>query len=511
MNKTIIQIIKNVLTGWGVVGLQAAIGLVMVPFLLGHLGKEGYGVIGILMAIIGFADIADLGLRSALNRELAEKVAKKDVEGFQSLSSSALFLYLGLAVLIAGVGAIVAPWLCSAFAVGDQYRDVMILLLRTYAPLSVLLSFVTPIFTAGIASFMRYDVQNNISMFAQLCISLMLFVCLSLLDANPLIIWCAVMALGAVIRLGVMGIFYRKICYGGVLGARHIQFASLGPLFKLGGSMYVLQLTNVLAQRMDPLIISRFLGLGSVALYQAGSRLPQMVKPIVMAGVNQLTPLTTKFHVSNNQEREQQTLILGTKYTLYLGAFFTAAMILFADSFCHLWLFDQLGADVKTVALVLKMWSVANLFNYAGGTHWPIALAKKKIRFAVWLNVPTSIFNIILSVYLVGYTHWGLVGVLVGTIVCEAIRRILSIWYMAKICDVSVLRYLREGYLLPVICIFVLLAQGPVWLSRYSLRNWWELSLLGLVYSVVFLCVLFFFEFRAIRPVLLKYFSKRKG
>lgn len=66
MNKTIIQILKNVLTGWGVVGLQAATGLYMVSFLLGKLGWDGYGAIGILMSIIGFAEIADLGLPMGL-------------------------------------------------------------------------------------------------------------------------------------------------------------------------------------------------------------------------------------------------------------------------------------------------------------------------------------------------------------------------------------------------------------------------------------------------------------
>ncbi len=503
MNKTIVQIIKNVLTSWGVVGLQAAIGLFMVPFLLGHLGKEGYGAIGILMAMIGFAEIADLGLRSALNRELSEKVAKEDADGFRHLSSSAMVLYVGMALLIAGVGAFFAPALCSLFNVGEQYRDVMVLLLRTYAPLSVLLSFVIPVFTAGICSFMRYDVQNNVSMFAQLCISLMLFVCLSLFDANPLIIWCAVMGLGAVIRLGVMSVFYRKICYGGQLGARYVHFGSLVPLFKLGGSMYVLQFCSMLAQRMDPLIISHFIGLSGVALYQAGSKLPQMVNPVVLAAVNQLTPLTTKYHLGDNQKREQQILILGTKYTLYLGAFFSAAMILFADSFCHLWLFDKLGDDVETVALVLKMWAVANLFSYAAGSQWPVLLGKKKIKFVIWVSIPTSIFNIILSVFLVGYTRIGIAGVLVGTVMTEVIRRPILIWYVAKIIKIPTRIYIQKAYLAPVVFFLGLIFVGGV-SSIVESVEWVEILIKGVLFFVVSGLVFLGFEWKLFRGFLNK-------
>lgn len=504
MNKTLIQIVKNVLTSWGVVGLRAVIGLVMVPFLLGHLGKEGYGAIGILLAIVGFAEIADLGLRAALNRELSEKVAKKDAAGFRSLSSSAMVLYVGLALLIAAVGAILAPELCSLFKVGPQYREVMILLLRTYAPLSVLLSFVTPIFTAGICSFMRYDVQNNVSMFAQFINSLMLFVCLSVFDANPLIIWCAVMSVGALIRLGTMGICYRKICYGGQFGTRHVHWKSLVPLFKLGGSMYVLQLTNILAQRIDPLIISRFIGLGGVALYQAGSSLSQMVRPIVMAAMNQLIPLTTKYHVDDNQAREQQVLILGTKYTLYLGAFFSAAMILFADSFCHLWLFDKLGEDVKTVALVLKMWAIVGLFNYAGGPQWPIVLGKKKMKFSVWLAVTTSLFNVIVSFVLVGHTKMGIAGVLVGTIITEIVRRPIAAWYVSWLLGMKLSRYALHAYLAPISYVILLLLLGRFVVLHDGFVTWGQLIVQGLIVGAGAVVLLTVFEWRIIRSGLMK-------
>jgi O-antigen/teichoic acid export membrane protein len=484
MNKTVVQIFKNLITGWGAIVLNAAIGLYMVPFLLGHMGKEGYGVVGILLSVVGFAEIADLGLRAALNRELSEKVAREDREGFQSLTSSALILYLCVAsALVVAVWSL-APWFCSLFNVGDQYRDLTILLLRTYAALSVVLSFVIPVFSAGLCSFLRYDIQNNVTIISKVCVSSGLLLTLSLVQAHPLILWCTVMGAGEVIRLLMMIFYYRRVCYGGKIALSFINLKGLVPLFSLGGSMYVLQLTNVLAQRLDPLIISRFLGLGNVALYQAGSGPAQMARPIVLAAASQLIPLTTKFHVSNNQNREQQILVLGTKYTLYLGVFFSAGIILFADTFCHLWLFDKLGNDVKTVALVLKMWAVADLFNYAGGMHWPIILGKKKMKFAMWLTVPAAIFNVILSVVLVKFTNLGIPGVLVGTVISEMIRRPIAVWYVSKITMVPLVKYCKEAYLIPIIFFVTLLSIGHIGISGLRIEIWTQFILFVVLFTL---------------------------
>lgn len=502
MNKTLIQIIKNTITSWGMVAVQAAIGLVMVPFLLGKLGTDGYGAIGILISIIGFAEVADLGLRAALNRELSEKVAHKDINGFRQLSSSALVLYLGLALIISVIGIIIAPFLCNLFRVGDAYRDVMILLLRTYAPITILLSFITPVFTAGICSFMRYDVQNNIAMFSQLLISALLFIFLSLFDFDPLVIWCSVMAFGGIIRLLTTGIFYQKTCFGGRIGLVDFKASSLIPLFQLGGSMYVIQLTQVLAQKMDPLIISRFLGLGNVAIYQAGSRLPQVISPIVMSLVNQIIPLTTKVHVSSDKNREQQILILGTKFTLYLGGFFCVSIFLLSEFFCDLWLREQLGDDVTNVALILKLWSIILLFNYASGAQWPILLGKKKLKVINCINIGTSIFNFALSVTLVGYVKIGVIGVLIGTAITEILRRPFVAWYVSKLINLKFIDYVKFSYLPTFLCIIASFLILTLLKDFWAFGNWVELICFGIVCTVVYALFFICFEHRSIRQLL---------
>ena len=281
-----------------------------------------------------------------------------------------------------------------------------------------------------------------------------------------------------------------------------IELKSLKPLFKLGGSMYILQLTQMMAVQMDPLIISKFIGPSGVALYQAGSRLPQMINPLVTSLTSQLTPLTTKYHIASNNDREQQVLVFGTKYTLYLGALFSAMMLVFADAFCHLWLFNQIGNDVASVALILKLWAVANLLRYAGTAGYPILLARKKMSYLLWLNVPTAIFNLILSIYLVAYANIGVAGVMMGTLVTDIVRRLVGTWYLPRVLNLSIISFVKTSYLTPILLFAVLLATGSSLGKWVGTESWHKMAFSSMATGIVGACLITVFEWPLVKKYL---------
>lgn len=76
--RTLHAVIRNLLSGWAAIAVSGAVAIVMVPFLLRHIGTEGHGLACLLMVIVGLSSIADYGLRGALGRELPERVAQND-------------------------------------------------------------------------------------------------------------------------------------------------------------------------------------------------------------------------------------------------------------------------------------------------------------------------------------------------------------------------------------------------------------------------------------------------
>lgn len=471
---TIRQILVNLTCGWIAILVRALIAMVMVPFLLGKLGKDGYGLVSLMGVIVGLTAVADLGLRGALGRELSEQVAKKDQQAFNELVSTALVLYLSIGLGLALVAWMLAPWFATVFKVPDVLRLDAIRMVRFYGSLSVIISFVAPVFSASLSSYHRFDLINVVQIFGGIVSSLLLFVVISFVD-NALWGWVAVMLVFQLTILLLKIFFFKKFCVGGRIGFGCVNFSRLRPLFQLGGYMYALRLTQTLSARSDPLVISFFFGAAGVALYQPAGKLSDMVRPVVTMLAEQLYPLTTRQHVGNDQEKMQKILLLGTKFTLLLGVLVSVCMFVFAEPFCRLWLEKSIGSDYTVVAKIMMGWAIIDFTTYAAGTQWPVLLGMKKLKFLVWTQLPTAVLNVLISIYLVGYTNLGIPGVVVATIVIGCVRRPILMWHTARECGLSFFTYFRLAYARPLVALIPPLVAA-IYIKQFS-SGWLSLIL----------------------------------
>lgn len=465
------QIIINTLTGWVAIALKAGIAFMMVPFLLTRLGKDGYGLIGILGVLVGLSNIADLGLRSALGRELTEKVAVKDNQGFNELVTTSLLIYVSIGVSFCLLVSSMAPWLSVLFKVPASLIDEAVTLIRIYATGSIMLSFITPVFTAVLSSYHRFDLINSVQIMVNLVFSLLIFIAVWFAN-NGLFAWVYVMLLNQLAILLLTCRFAGKSASFLEIRSRHVKLSSMKPLLKLGGVMYVLHLTKMLSEASDPLVISFFFGTAGVALYQPGCKLSQIARPVVTTMSSQLFPLTTRQHVQKEQGKMQQLLVLGTKYTLILGVFAVVVMIAIAYPLCRLWLSDSLGAEWRVVAQVLIGWALADFTAYAMGSQWAVLLGMKRLNFLLWTMVPTAILNLLISIYLVGHTKLGIPGVLVATVLVGFIRRPVVGYYTARICGMRVRDYVTNAYVGPILVLVLLGACAFVLRLLICIDSW---------------------------------------
>jgi O-antigen/teichoic acid export membrane protein len=481
---TVSQILINLGSGWLASAIQMAISLALVPFLLLHLGKEGYGLIGLLGVITSLTAVADLGLRMALGRELAEYVTIRDKQAFSEIASTAFSTYLALAIVLSSILFYTAPWLVETLKIPESLQPVALNLLRIYGVCSIILSFVIPVFSAGLASHHRYDVINGIQITGGILTSGLLFLMISVCD-NPLYGWMLVVMVMGILTTFATFFFFVKILGCNPIHPKSIRISRLRSLLNLGGKMYALQLTSILAERSDPLIISYFLGPAGVAIYQSGQKLSQSLRPVVLTLVNQIDPIATQSHVLKRQDQQQKLLIYGTKFTLLIGSFVAAGIISLAYPFCKLWLGTALGNDALIVAKVMTLWACVDLLTYAAGSQFPILLGMKKLKFLIWTQLPTAVLNIALSIYFVGFTSMGMESVLYSTIIINLIRRPILMRHTAHACGITSLQYFRQAYTRPLICFVITLLSGLA--LRDIAACWNSLILVSLAISLTWL------------------------
>lgn len=482
------------MTGWGSALTRTALAFYMVPFLLQQMGRSGYGIVGLLGVLLSLSEVVDLGLRAALGRELAEQVTRKDQKTFNELANTGFLFYIGMGGLLATGCLIFAPGLISFFKVPAELQPMAVRAVRIYGTGSFMLSFISAVFTAALTSGNRFDLRNNIESGCKIVTSLALILVLKTVD-NGLYGWVFVMLAGQVLMVFLYCRATLKTCPWLELHYRHVRIDRALSLLKLGWKVYVLQLTTLISERSNPLVISRFLGPAGVALYDPGSRPSGVLRPVVLTLSNQLQPLATQQHVENALEKQQRMLIDGTRYTLLMGVASFVALFVFAEPFCALWLGKKLGADYLIVARVVQLWAIVDLMLCTSAMQWPLMLAAKRLNALMWINSVMALLNIALSVYFVGYTSLGIPGVLVGTIVSGLVLRPALIGYAARVFKISIWRFSRDALARPLL--LAILLMPAAYAIRYAVSPVGYLSLVlcgaasGLVWLVLMIGVAF--------------------
>ena len=486
------RIAWNAVTNWAAMLVSAAVGLVLVPFLLGCLGKEGYGLAAIAGVVVSFTAAADLGLRGALSRHLAEQVALKNTRRFNELASTALVLYLTIGTALATACVLAAEPLARAFRVSPALLPEAVFLVRWYSSVSILLSFLSPLFGAVVISNNRFDLRNYILTGTGLMRGAFLFAVLGLTDTG-LYGWAVVGIAATALEVALMVIAARRLWPAMELRVRHLRWSAAKALASLGVSLFTLQWTGLLAVQSDPIVLTAFLGPAAVALYQPALTAVGSVRPLVSTLADQLHPLATGLHVTGRRKELQQVLLRGTRYTLLMGVGVCTLLAVLAKPMMRLWLGGRLGEDYAVTAQVLVAWVVVDLFTYAAGSQWPVLLGMNRLRFLLWTQLPLAVLNLLVSIVLVGYTRLGVVGVVIPTAVIGILRRPIVAVYVAWVCGLTARRYFLESYLRPIAVLTMLTAAafglrwaiGPAsWLSLGACATALGVSWAGLAWGV---------------------------
>ena len=440
----------NTISSWLCNLVNAIVGFMLVPFLLGHLGKEGYGLAALVVVIISFTELADLGLRVALSRHLAEQVATKNTQRFNELVSSGLLVYLAIGSLLAIVCAVFAHSLALVFNVSESFMPQAVFLIRWYCSSAIVLSFITPIYGGTLTSNNRFDIYNIIVMVTNLLRGLGLFVVLGFSNTG-LYGWSAVTLSCRILGLLLLCRMAHRVWPSLRISYHYIRPRALGMLFSLGGYIFGLQVARNLTVLSGPIVLTIILGPIAVALYEPASKLAAVLRPVVDALARQLHPLATGYHATGRVKELQAVLIRGTRYTVLMAIPVCITLGVFAHILTNVWLHDRLGDDSIITGWVLVCCMIIELFTFAGASQLAVMVGMNRLKFVLAVRLLGAIFSTLAAVFLVAYTPLGVVGVIIPSAVFAAIIwPILSI-YSAKLCGLTSKEYFKQAYFKPIL------------------------------------------------------------
>lgn len=432
----------------------------LTPVVLAYLGDDGYGLTELVTSIVQFTLMADLGIRAALSRHLAEHIATRNTLAVNQFFSSAVVFYLAVGGVVTAACVLAAPWIVSFFKVEESLVPAGIFLVRYYIGASILLSFLAPAFDAVVEARHRFDLSNFAHIVEVIIRSLGIVIVLAGTSWG-LYGWAAAMFIARLAAICLLA-WYAWQVWPELRGTwRYVNGRAMATLFSLGWMLVLNRIVSTVGIRTDPMVLSYFLTPAALAFYRPALLVVSAGSLFVFAVARQVRPLAAGFYATGQWDALSGLLVRSTRYGCLLGVLFSVMLGGLAHPLIAFWLGPQIQRQ-DIAAWTLVAWAVAQVFTNAGISHFHLLLGMNRIRFLVFFQSSLAVASLLASIAVVawmthaGFGYWGVVGTVVPTAVVALIGRVVIVRHVARQVHLPVQQYFRESYLGPLLVLGLL-------------------------------------------------------
>ena len=385
---------------------------------LDSLGADFVGLTGTLQNLLGFLNLAEMGIGAAIGYVLYKPLFEQNREKINEIISVMGYMYRCVGLVILGAGLILAIFLPLIFA---ETRFDLLLIYAVY--FSFLISSLIGYFINYRQTLLGADQRNYVVtayfQTANIC-KILIQVLLAKYTGNYylwVLIEFAFGILYSIILNYKINQVYPWLQSEGKLGRQ--LFKKYPDVIKYTKQLFVHKIGSVVYSQISPFLVYAFASLQTVAYYGNYTLIVSKLDGLV----NNLLGSTSAGVGSLIAEGDKEK-ILKTYWELMALRFWIAGVFLFAlykllPPFIGLWLGPQYIMSEKVLILIL----ISYFLGLIRGTNEQFILGYG-LFYDVWAPFAEAI--ILVSVAVVGGKLWGFEGVLLGGIVSSIL--IIYIW-----------------------------------------------------------------------------------
>jgi O-antigen/teichoic acid export membrane protein len=442
----------NIGTNWLSSFIGLVISFVILPLLVENLSKGGYGIWVLIMSATKYFAMLDLGIGSSIKRYVSMYDGKNDYQSISEILSSALTLLVGIGLISAMIGVVIAQKIPTIFEVPDTDLSACSL---TFLIVCIGISLRFPLGMAETAlnAFQRYDITSLIDIFCEILRAVLILIFLKLgfglltigllytsdLITRSVMEWFFLLRRKPLIRIRISLI--RRDC---LMLIKNYSLVSFGAL--ISGTIYSqidILLTGVL---FFPRIVS-FYSIAKTFISHSIS---------VLWSINTVfIPIISKCEGANNVVEIGRIWLQSLKLCLCIGGLIFVMLFNLGGTFIDLWL----GPDFALSKECVKVLSFGILFGAISAISTPLFFGMGKHYFVAYL----SLFNIILSLPLIFalYRPFGIVGVAYSMTIANCMTSLIRTIIACKIQRISFIAYISACFkMMLVLCSFFLFSMA---------------------------------------------------
>ncbi len=318
------QLARNVLNSYGNFFLAVVMSLILTRVLLRHLGTGTYGLWIVLLAIVGYIGLLDVGVSTAAVQRVARLMAEHDRDGVADLIRTAWVFFAVSGLLAIVITVVLAPFVSSFLNLGGIDPTVAGTTLVILGVMTALL-FLGSVPNAALFGSGRGDRLAQVGIAALILTELGQI--LLVLAGAGLEGLAAMSAAGALVGLVVTAALVARATGTSIRRGR-FRRAVLVDLLRFGGRQVVISLSGVVAYQLDAVIIGLILPVAQVAPYDVALSTANLTKNLSTQGTDLLLP--TYAHLETVGDRDRQawfffrSVMVGLAITLPIVIAFAA-------------------------------------------------------------------------------------------------------------------------------------------------------------------------------------------
>jgi len=393
---------KDLITSYLVMGITIIIPLVLTPMLLNKLGAEQYGLWILLTTILAYFQLSNLGLSTTLLKEISDN---KNFEDTSKLISTTIFFFLIVFFIVSFIFLFLFLNINSFFQINENLittaRGVFILMFIIFG-----INLIASIFDNILFAKKLLYVKNLIILVSTLASAIFTIV---ILELGYGLIEIALINLSLSIITGILYFFISSKITKFKITYKLFDFALLKSMFKPSIYYFIISVSIMVSFYSDNIIISSYIGLGSVAIYAVAYKVVKLVEQIIFKITDILFPDISRMYknakYSELLAKHNKVLL----YSMFLAISGYGFLLLFGTKIIALWVGAKYTIDLSVFYYLIAFafvhtWNhVSSVFIMAMGLH-------KEVSYSVLIE---AILNVILSIILLKY--YGLAGVAMGT------------------------------------------------------------------------------------------------
>ena len=437
-----IRALKNVMSSWGGLAVNIAVGFFLSPFILHHLGDDAFGLWVLIFSLTGYYGIFDFGIRSSLIRYVSKFQATGDKRELARLVNTSLFSYTCLCVVLLVPTVLGGLYVDRLFHVPHGFlRDAQILFLMVGGSLA--LGFPLGISGGILEGLQRFYLLNWTNIVATLLRAVLIVYVLhhGLGLLSVALITVSLPLVASVVR-SVIAHNLLKISYGW----KYVSRESLGQVASYGSVTFMIIVAGRLRFKTDAVIIGTFLSAGAITYFSIGGRLVDYAGEVVSSLAQIFTPMSSHFHATGDYGQLRKIFISGNRACAFVMFPLTVALIVMGKSIIEAWV----GSRYVSSYLVLLILLIPSALYMAQSTSNRILFGMSLHKTLAYVVLIEGIANVVLSIVLI--RPLGIVGDAIGTaipLLCTSLFFLPR--HMCRQLQIPVWRFLTEAYTYPLI------------------------------------------------------------